>query len=152
MEPTYSYGFEGIVRKHIYLAFRVRATMSIETHPQTLLVRNAVFACVKAEERGQVCVGKPVCRQSEGRVVVENFDTLCVSSLLRALPSRCRVFSRAPPTGSTRVTLTRLEIYYPLESAVWRWRNVILTFVWVILPVAVTLVWGYGVQTAPSRG
>lgn len=110
--------------------------MSLDTHPQTLLVRNAVFACVKAGERGQVCVGKPVCRQSEGRVVVENFDTFCVSDLLVALPSRCRVFSRAPPAGSTRVTLTRLEIYYPLESAVWRWRSAILAFVWLVLPVA----------------
>jgi len=110
-------------------------TMSIETHPQTSLVRNAVFGCVKPEERGQVCVSKPVCRQSEGRVVVENFDTLCISDLIRALPSRCRVFSRAPPSGSNRVTLTRVEIYYPLDFFIWRWKNIILLFVWVVLPV-----------------
>lgn len=136
--------------------------MSLDAHPQTLLVRNAVFACVKAEERGQVCVSKPVCRQSEGRVVVENFNTFCVSDLLRALPSRCRVFSRAPPVGSTRVTLTRLEIYYPLDSAVWRWRSVILAFVWLILPVALAFAFlfagdaarpgEYGIQTASERG
>lgn len=112
--------------------------MDIESHGQTTLVRDAVFSCVKEEERGQVCVGKPILRQREGRIVVENFETLCVSQLSKALPPGCRVFSRAPPSGSKRLTLSRLEIYYPLESAVWRWKKSILTLIWICIPIIVS--------------
>lgn len=112
--------------------------MDIEAHSQTLLVRDAVFSCVKEEERGQVCVGKAVLRQREGRIVVENFETLCVSQLSRALPPGCRVFSRAPPSGPRRLTLSRLEIYYPLENGIWRWKKSILTAVWVVFPILVS--------------
>lgn len=112
--------------------------MDIEAHRQTTLVRDAVLSCVKEEERGQVCLGKPVLRQREGRIVVENFETLCVSQLAKTLPPGCRVFSRAPPSGAKRLTLSRVEIYYPLESVVWRWKKSILTVIWILLPIIIS--------------
>ena len=124
--------------------------MSIDTHSQTLLVREAILLCVKEEERGQVCIGKPVLRQSEGRIVVENFDTLCISKLTNSLPHGCRVYSRAPPSGAKRLTLSRLEIYYPLETVVWKWKSVILTVVWVFCPLVLSfyIASGHG-KTSP---
>lgn len=109
--------------------------MDIEAHEQTNVVRECIFLCIKEEERGQVCISKPTLRQKEGRIVVENFDTLCVSKLIKALPNKCRVYTRAPPTGVKRLTLSRLEIYYPLESFIWRWKYFILTTIWVIFPI-----------------
>ena len=109
--------------------------MSIVAHPQTARVKDAIFSCVRESERGRVCIGEPTRRQAEGRVIVENFDTLCVSRLIRALPRDCRVFCRAPANGVDRVTLSKVEVYYPLETAVWRRRGVILFFVWVVAPV-----------------
>ncbi|MBE34443.1 MAG: hypothetical protein CMI16_02590 [Opitutaceae bacterium] len=108
--------------------------MSIVAHPQTIRVREALFGCVREEDRGRVCVGEPLRRQAEGRIVVENFDAVCVSRLVPALPRGCRVFCRAPTNGEGRVTLSRLEVYYPLETFVWRKRTHILFMAWIVVP------------------
>lgn len=131
--------------------------MSIVAHPQTLRVKDAVFGCVREEERGRVCVGEPLRRQAEGRIVVENFDALCVSRLVETLPAGCRVFCRAPANGAGRVTLSRIEVYFPLESAIWRSRARIMFFAWIVLPVVSSFVYlfahdlGHGVATAAAE-
>ena len=128
--------------------------MSIIAHPQTHRVKEAVFGCVRESDRGRVCVGEPVRRQTEGRIVVENFDAMCVSRLVAALPRGCRVFCRAPANGDGRVTLSRLEVYFPLETAVWRSRSKIMFFVWVVLPVVSSFVYLFShdlVDTARRR-
>ncbi len=115
--------------------------MSIVAHPQTFRVKDAIFACVRDEDRGRVCVSDPVRRQAEGRIVVENFDAICVSRLIEALPRGCRVYSRAPASGADRVTLSRLEVYFPLETVLWRIRKQIMFMVWVVLPVVSSFVY-----------
>jgi hypothetical protein len=113
--------------------------MDIETHWQTLLVRDAIFSCLSNDQRGQVVIGRPGRRRtgatSCGHVVVENFDTICVSDLSRLLPSKSRVFSRAPIAGGGAVTLTRLEIYYPVESYIWHWKCAVLCVSWIVVPL-----------------
>jgi hypothetical protein len=104
-------------------------------HPQTVRVKECVLAAVKPDERDRVRLSEPARRQMEGRLVVENFDSLCVSKLLETLPRRSRVFCRAPNRGGTQVVLSRLDVYYPLDDQVWRVRKIILFVLWVILPV-----------------
>lgn len=114
--------------------------MSIVAHPQTVRVREVLFGCVREGDRGRVCVGEALRRQAEGRIVVENFDAMCVSRLVSALPRGCRVFCRAPTNGEGRVTLSRLEVYYPLETFVWRKRTHILLLAWIVVPFVSYLV------------
>jgi len=125
--------------------------MSIVAHPQTLRVKDAVFGCVRERERGRVCVGEPLRRQAEGRIVVENFDAMCVSRLVDALPRGCRVFCRAPTNGEGRVTLSKLEIYYPLETAIWRRRAHIMFFVWIVLPVVSSFIYLFAYDLVGSN-
>jgi hypothetical protein len=109
---------------------------NIRKHPQTILAKDAILAAVKPEERGRVRVSEASLRQTEGLIVLENHDCLDVTQLIVALPSRSRVFSRAPHKGGAQVVLSRLDVYYPLDDRMWRMRTPILVFIWVVMPVA----------------
>jgi len=104
-------------------------------HTQTLRVKESILVAVKPTERDRIRLTEAVRRQSEGRIVVENYDSLDVTELMRTLPHRSRVFSRAPHRGGTQIVLSRLDVYYPLDSSVWRFRKIALFFMWILLPV-----------------
>lgn len=114
--------------------------ITLDNHPQTSIVKDAVLKCVPDEDRGRICIGRPVYRQTRARIVVENFDIVCVSELLKHLPKNSKVFSRAPTQGGDSVVLSRLEIYYGLESAVWLNKRCILTFIWLFVPIVASFV------------
>jgi hypothetical protein len=107
----------------------------IRAHSQTLLVKESIMAAVKPDERGRVRLSEPLLRQTEGRIVVENFDSLCVTRLIATLPRRSRVFSRAPHRGGREVVLSRLDVYYPLDDCVWRMRKLIMFVMWIVFPL-----------------
>jgi hypothetical protein len=109
--------------------------LTLDNHPQTSIVKDAVLKCVSDEDRGRICIGKPVYRQTRARIVVENFDVVCVSELLKLLPKNSKVFSRAPTQGGDSVVLSRLEIYYGLESSIWINKGAILSFLWLFIPI-----------------
>ena len=117
----------------------MNSSMDIASHPVTLRIKEAIFNSINPSERHRVCVGAPERRQLEGWILIENFETLCVSKLIQALPSRCRVFCRAPPNLGVQ-RLSRIEIYYPIESLLWRCRLVSFVFMWVVLPGIVSVV------------
>ena len=83
----------------------------IRVHPQTVRVKECVLAAVKPDERDRVRLSEPARRQMEGRLVVENFDLLCVSKLLETLHCRsivfCRVYGRLLSVG--RPSLARAQ-------------------------------------------
>jgi len=113
---------------------------SIRDHPQSLRVKKAVLATAKPEEIGHIKLGDPVPRQTEGKIVVENFKTLCVSDLLHKLPSGSRVFCRATNRGLDNQILSCCDVYYPLDDRLWRWRYLVLASVW-ILPPTIAALW-----------
>jgi len=108
----------------------------IRAHAQTVLVKDVILAAVKPEERGRVRLSDPVRRQMEGRIIVENYDSLCVTRLIEMLPHRSRVYSRAPHRRGDQIVLSRLDIYYPLDNRVWRMRKLVLLVMWIIVPIA----------------
>jgi hypothetical protein len=77
--------------------------------------------------------------------VVENFDVLCVTRLISGIPANSQVFSRAPLSG---LRLSRLEISYPLDSLVWRWRLAILSIAWLLLPLVVSFFIAHPLSTS----
>jgi hypothetical protein len=111
----------------------------LRNHPQTVLVKESILANLKPDERGRVRLSEPLRRQREGRIVVENFESLCVNKLIAMLPRRSRVFSRATNRGGSQVVLSRLDIYYPLDTFIWRARKIVMLVVWVLFPIAAAL-------------
>jgi hypothetical protein len=115
--------------------------VDIRKHAQTLAAKDAILAAVKRDERGRVRLSEAVLKQLEGRIIVENYDSIDVTGLIRSLPNRSRVFSRAPHKGGgSQVVLSRLDVYYPIDDYVWRMRKIILLLVWVIMPTVGALV------------
>jgi|AntAceMinimDraft_1070359.scaffolds.fasta_scaffold323736_1 hypothetical protein len=114
--------------------------MNLESHGQTLVVKDAINLCLRTSEKPHVCIGPSKRSGDHGHIVVENYNTLCVSELLRVLPARCRVYSRAPVTGVKRVTQSRLDIYYPLDGTLWRWKTSVLVLVWILVPLIASVV------------
>lgn len=107
-----------------------------------LLVRRlkkTILSCLAEEEHGRVRIGEPVRRQNEIRLVVDNFDVVNVTTLMRKLPSKTRIFCRAVPRASNDVVLSRIEIYYFLESFWWRVKWIVMFFVWVLVPLILSL-------------
>jgi hypothetical protein len=114
---------------------------NIRKHTQTLLAKEAILAAVKPEEQGRVRLREPTRHQTEGRIVVENYDSLDITQLIPTLPHRSRVFSRAPHKGGEQVMLSRLDVYYPLDDHLRRMRKLILIFMWVVIPIAGALLY-----------
>lgn len=124
--------------KHAYISITTdsgQEMLSVREHPQTIRVKQAILSTVNIDERGHVRIGEPERRQLEGKLVVENFNALCVSDLQRKLPVGSRVFCRAASRGGSQVVLSRIEVYYPLDDRVWRARHGVLLCVWVVVPL-----------------
>jgi hypothetical protein len=134
MSPSFVVFYKGGALR--FLKYFHKKMGDIRAHPQTLRVKECVLAAVKPDERDRVRLSEPIRRQMEGRLVVENFDSLCVTKLIETLPRRSRVYSRAPNRGGAQVVvLSRLDVYYPLDEQVWRVRKIILFILWVVMPV-----------------
>jgi hypothetical protein len=57
--------------------------VDIRKHAQTLAAKDAILAAVKRDERGRVRLSEAVLKQLEGRIIVENYDSIDVTGLIR---------------------------------------------------------------------
>lgn len=99
-------------------------------------IKNAILSCLHEDEHGRVRISDAVRRQNEIRLVVDNFDVLNVSVLMRKFPRKTQIFCRAVPRATSDVVLSRIEIYYFVESFWWRIKWVLMFLIWVLAPVA----------------
>lgn len=111
------------------------STMSVDPTVVKRL-KQTILSCLGEDEHGRVRISDPVRRQNEIRLVVDNFDALNVSALMRKFPSKTRIFCRAVPRATNDVVLSRIEIYYFLENFWWRIKWVIMFLIWIVIPFA----------------
>ena len=111
-------------------------------------IKRSILSVLKDDEHGRVRISDPVRRQNEIRLVVDNFDAMNVVELMKKFPSKTRIFCRAVPRTSADVVLSRIEIYYFMESFWWKLRWVVLFVVWVVVPMFLSLA---SVIAYPSR-
>jgi hypothetical protein len=109
--------------------------MNLQLHHQTIKVKKIVQQSIPLCDRGQVRISEPKQRQLEAFISVENFNSLCVTELVRKLPSECRVYSTAITRLPGDVVLSRVVIYYSTVDKLWKIRNLIMFVIWIFGPV-----------------
>lgn len=102
-------------------------------------IKKKILSCLDEEEHGRVRISEPTRRQNELRVVVDNFSVMNVTELMKKFPPKTKVYCRAVSRNGNDIVLSRVEIYYFLESGWWRFKWGLLFTTWVIAPIAISV-------------